>query len=316
MNRNRNCLIVFDPEMSSFATDLAHSLSVRAYAIERGKYDNDNSWVRLPSIALPHAVLVVASSFAPVNDNLVTLCLLLDAIRRKRRPRILALLPHFPYARSDTWDEKSGLGFTAICSMLAAAGADRVVTLDLHSIHTASNGLLPIYDVSSVHFFAERIKSLKLDDITVVSPDLGGCKRAENLAQVLQAELAIFRKQRSPGEARFVRDFCGGLLERRNTILYDEEVVTGASKCSIATQLLSLGAKAVYGVFTHSDIQSRRSYNDLLQSDFRRIIVSDSTPIISQINRWGQNDKFEILPVGEVLGRWLKSTSVWNWFAS
>ncbi len=293
--------VLYNNAMESLGLSLARALHVEGHPVTRGKYENDNSWVMLPEVPRGSRVAVLDSSYRGVNDALVDTCLTLDGCRRAGMREVVLLMAHLPYARSDVHQPRHSYALPLVLSLLQVAGATSIVTVDLHAPQTCGFSRVPMREVTAVPLFADHARRMAIENPVVVSPDLGGTKRAERLARELGVGLAIMKKRRDTTASPHVRELCGGSIEGKGAILYDEEVITGASKCLIARQLLDLGAGSVYGFFTHADLTDEQSYARLLDSDFCHIAVTDTTPVEERIARWGRNPRFVVLSVADTL---------------
>ncbi|KQT66132.1 MULTISPECIES: ribose-phosphate pyrophosphokinase [unclassified Aureimonas] len=219
---------------------------------------------------------IIQSTSYPANDHLMELLIMTDALRRASAKRITAVLPYFGYARQD---RKAG-GRTPISAKLVAnlitrAGADRVMTLDLHAGQIQGFFDIPTDNLFSIPLMARDIKEHQdLSDTVVVSPDVGGVVRARALAKRIDAQLAIVDKRRErPGESEVMNVI--GEVEGRNCILIDDIIDSGGTLCNAAEALLKIGAKSVKAYITHG-VLSGGAVARISASMLEELVITDS----------------------------------------
>ncbi|SHJ14677.1 ribose-phosphate pyrophosphokinase [Aureimonas altamirensis] len=221
-------------------------------------------------------VFIIQSTSYPANDHLMELLIMIDAMRRASARRITAVLPYFGYARQD---RKAG-GRTPISAKLVAnliteAGADRVMTLDLHAGQIQGFFDIPTDNLFAVPLMARDIKEhLDLDNVMVVSPDVGGVVRARSLAKRLDALLAIVDKRREkPGESEVMNII--GDVDGRHCILIDDIIDSGGTLCNAADALMAHGAKSVRAYITHG-VLSGGAVPRIVNSNLEELVITDS----------------------------------------
>jgi ribose-phosphate pyrophosphokinase len=221
-------------------------------------------------------VFIVQSTSYPANDNLMELLIMIDAMRRASARRITAVLPYFGYARQD---RKAG-GRTPISAKLVAnliteAGADRVMTLDLHAGQIQGFFDIPTDNLFAVPLLARDVKEHQdLDDLMVVSPDVGGVVRARSLAKRLDAPLAIVDKRRDrPGESEVMNII--GDVTGRNCILIDDIIDSGGTLCNAADALMRAGANSASAYITHG-VLSGGAVTRISASSLKELVITDS----------------------------------------
>ncbi|KAB0679808.1 ribose-phosphate pyrophosphokinase [Aureimonas leprariae] len=226
---------------------------------------------------------VIQSTSYPANDHLMELLIMIDALRRSSAKRITAVLPYFGYARQD---RKAG-GRTPISAKLVAnliteAGADRVMTLDLHAGQIQGFFDIPTDNLFSVPLMARDIKEHQdLSNTMVVSPDVGGVVRARALAKRIDAQLAIVDKRRErPGESEVMNVI--GDVRGRDCLLVDDIIDSGGTLCNAADALLAIGAKSVKAYITHG-VLSGGAVSRIAASKLQELVISDSIQPTSAI---------------------------------
>jgi ribose-phosphate pyrophosphokinase len=241
------------------------------------RFPDNEVWVTIDENVRGEDVFVIQSTSYPANDNLMELLICIDALKRASAKRITAVMPYFGYARQD---RKTG-GRTPISAKLVAnlitrAGADRVLTMDLHSGQIQGFFDIPTDNLLAAPLMAQDIKEnyTKSSELMIVSPDVGGVVRALALASRLNADLAIVDKRRSaPGKSE-VANIIGDVTGRR-LIIFDDIVDSAGTLCSAAQSLIDAGAKEVSAYITHgvlSGAASERVKNSVL----KELVITDS----------------------------------------
>ena len=259
------------------------------------------------------ADLFIIQATNPPAENLMELLMLIEASRRASAMRITAVIPYYGYARADRKD-RPRVSITAklVANLLTTAGADRIITLDLHASQIQGFFDLPHDHLYSSVIFNQYIQNLNLDNITVVSPDVGSIKLARSTATKLNADLAIVDKRRPEANVAKVMNLIGN-VEDRNVLIRDDMVDTGGSLCAAAEFLKEHGALDIYAACTHG-VLSGDAVEKINNSSIKKMIISDS------INQDGRDlsDKFEILTcsdlIGEAINRIFEEESVSSLF--
>jgi ribose-phosphate pyrophosphokinase len=221
-------------------------------------------------------VFVIQSTSYPANDNLMELLIIIDAARRASARRITAVLPYFGYARQDRKPSaRTPISAKLVANLITRAGADRVLTLDLHAGQIQGFFDIPTDNLYSVPVMTRDIKTHHdINNITVVSPDVGGVVRARALAKRLDAPLAIVDKRRErPGESE-VMNIIGTVAGRR-CILFDDIVDSGGTLCNAAEALMEAGAASVMAYITHG-VLSGGAVARITASKLEELVITDS----------------------------------------
>lgn len=243
------------------------------------------------------ADLFIVQPTNPSADNLMELLMLIEASRRASAMRITAVIPYYGYARADRKD-RPRVSITAklVANLITTAGADRVITMDLHASQIQGFFDLPHDHLYSSVIFNNYISTLNIPDLTVVSPDVGSIKLARATANKLHAGLAIVDKRRPEANVAEVMNVIGDVKDR-NILIRDDMVDTGGSLCAAAEFVKSQGAKEIYAACTHG-VLSGKAIEKINNSPIKKMIISDS---IDQSQR-ELSDKFEILSCAELVG--------------
>ncbi|WP_404864139.1 ribose-phosphate pyrophosphokinase [Georhizobium sp. MAB10] len=221
-------------------------------------------------------VFVVQSTSYPANDHLMELLIMIDAFRRSSARRITAVLPYFGYARQDRKPgPRTPISAKLVANLITHAGADRVLTLDLHAGQIQGFFDIPTDNLYAVPILSRDVKEhYDLSNITVVSPDVGGVVRARSLAKRLDAQLAIVDKRRDrPGESE-VMNVIGDIVGR-DCLLIDDIVDSGGTLCNAAEALLNQGATSVTAYITHG-VLSGGAVARVTSSKLKELVITDS----------------------------------------
>ena len=227
-------------------------------------------------------VFLIGSTFPPA-DNLLELLLMIDAAKRASAKNITVVIPYYGLARQDRKDKpRAPIGAKLVANLLTAAGATRIMTMDLHADQIQGFFEIPVDHLYASTIFIDYIKSLKLENLTIASPDMGGAKRAKNYAGHLGAEVVIAYKERK--KANVVEEmFLIGDVTNRNVILIDDMIDTGGTLCKAADILLANGAKSVRAMASHG-VLSGKAYENINNSQLAEVIVTDTIPVKEELS--------------------------------
>lgn len=272
------------------------------------KFSNDNTFVKINENVRGADTFIVQPTCYPVNDNLVELLIMIDALKRASAQRINCVIPMFGYARSDKKDQ-TGIPITAklVANLLTTAGADRVISMDLHSGQIQGFFDIPVDHLLSTPIFTRYFKSnLDLSDIIVVSPDTGGTARARELAQRLNCGLAVGDKRRLGNEDKTVIMNIIGKVKDKRCILFDDIIDTGGSLCEIAKVLLRKGAKEIYAAAAHG-ILSGVAIQKIKKSPIKKLFITNSVPLSEEKKKC---EKIVQLSIAELLAIAIKKIHI------
>jgi len=256
------------------------------------KFSNDNTFVRLMGSVREADVFLIQSSGFPVNDRLMELLIGIDACRRSSAGRINVVLPHFPYARSDKIDQpRIALTARLVADLLVAAGAHRVITMDLHADqiqgffdiavdHLKATNLLAAY---VKEFFLQELTDKEMrDQWTVISPDAGAAKRAQAFANSLGLDLAVVLKQRRSNDDSSEIMHVIGTVENKNCIIFDDEIDTGGTLVNTINALRqNYNIREAIAVVTHG-VFSGRGLKTLEEAPHLKAVIATDTLDIPQ----------------------------------
>ena len=243
-------------------------------------------------------VFVVQPTCPPANENLVELLIMLDAFKRSSAERVTAVLPYFGYARQDKKD-KPRVPITAklVADLISKAGADRVLTMDLHAAQIQGFFDIPVDHLFAAPVLLEAIRAKRLPDLTIVSPDAGGVERARAIAKRLEAGLAIVDKRRTkPNEAEVMNVI--GDVEGQTALIIDDIIDTAGTLVKTVDALRAHGAKDVMAAGIHG-VLSGPAIERLEQTPVSEVLVTNTTPIEDKLRLL---DKLRPLSVAPILG--------------
>lgn len=241
-------------------------------------------------------VFVIQPTCFPVNDNLMELLIILDALRRSSAKRVTAVIPYFGYARQDRKDQpRVPITAKLVANLLDGAGADRILTLDLHAGQIQGFFDIPVDHLYAINVFSDYFKKIKsANGLVVVSPDVGGIKMARAYAKKFRAGLAIVDKRRNSPDATEVMHILGEVKDK-DAILVDDIVATGSSLLEAAKALKKAKAKKIYACVTHG-ILSSNAVEKIKDSCIDSLMITDSIPLPKE----KQNTKIGIISVNKL----------------
>lgn len=239
-------------------------------------------------------VFLVQSTFAPA-DNLMELLLMIDAAKRASAYRIIAVIPYFGYARQDRKDKpRVAIGSKLIATLLQAAGAHRVITMDLHAPQIQGFFDIPVDHLDSSAIFIPYIEQLKLSNLTFAAPDVGSTNRVREIASYFSCEMVICDKHRKRANEIASMVVIGNVKER-NVVLIDDICDTAGTLTRAAQLLKENGAKSVRALCTHP-VLSGKAYENIENSVLEELVVCDTIPLGRKI------DKIRVLSVADLFG--------------
>ena len=222
-------------------------------------------------------VFIVCSTF-PSADNLMELLLMIDAAKRASARHVTAVIPYFGWARQDRKDKpRVPIGAKLVANLLDAAGATRIMTMDLHADQIQGFFEKPVDHLFASTIFLPYVRSLNLDNLTIASPDMGGSKRAYAYSKYLESDVVICYKQRRAANVIDTMELIGE-VKGRNVVLVDDMIDTGGTLAKAADLMIEKGALSVRAICTHA-ILSGDAYNKIENSKLLELIVTDSIPL-------------------------------------
>jgi len=265
------------PELSA---EIADYLSIPLGKAVVGQFSDGEVLIEIQENVRGRDVFVVQPTSEPTNDNLMELLVMIDGLRWASAQRITAVIPYFGYARQDRRPRSARVPITArlVAKMIGAAGADRVLTMDLHADQIQGFFDIPVDNVYASPILLGDIWRQKYDDLVVVSPDVGGVVRARAIAKRLDdAELAIIDKRRPKANVAQVMNIIGE-VEGRSCVVVDDLVDTAGTLCKAAAALKDAGASKVVAYCTHA-VLSGPAIENIAASQLDELVVSSTIPL-------------------------------------
>ena len=262
-----------------------------------------------------NSIFVIQSISSPANDNLMELLLCIDALKRSSAKNITAVIPYFGYARQDRKVvPRTSISAKLVSNLITKAGADRVVTIDLHAGQIQGFFDIPVDNLFATPIFARHVrKKIKKKNLICVAPDVGGTERARALGKFLHAGLAIIDKRRpAPGKSEVMNVI--GNVKGKTCIIVDDIIDSGGTIVNAANALLERGAKEVHVYVTHG-VLSGKAVQKIKNSKIKRLVITDT---IDNSERVKLAKNIEILTISQLVGEAIKrisnSTSVSDLF--
>jgi len=271
----------------SQSTGLAQKIADH-YGVELGKtrkniFSDGEFQVSFEESIRGRRIFIIGST-SPPSDNLMEMLLMIDAAKRASARHITAVMPYFGWARQDRKDKpRVPIAAKMVANLLQAAGATRIITMDLHADQIQGFFEKPVDHLYASTIFLPEIKALGLDDITIASPDMGGSKRAYAYSKFLESEVVICYKQRLKANVISHMELIGS-VEGRNVILVDDMIDTAGTLTKAADLMMEKGAKSVRAICTHA-VLSGAAYERIEKSKLEQLIVTDTIPLKKEISK-------------------------------
>ena len=262
------------------------------------QFSNENIFVRILENVRGRDVFLIQPTCTPVNKNLVELLIMIDAFKRASAERITAVVPYYSYARTDKKDQpRVPITARLIADLLTTAGANRILTVDLHAAQIQGFFNIPVDELTALFLLSDYWKSKNLQDVVVVATDIGISKRARDLAEKLDVPLAIIEKRRvGNGDTTETLNIIGDVAGKC-AITVDDEIDTAGSLVNAVNALLKQGAREVYACCTHP-VFSGPAIERIAQSSVKEVVVTDTIPV----NGAKKLAKITVLPIAPLLG--------------
>src|SRR6187402_330019 len=239
-------------------------------------------------------VFLVQSTYSPA-DNLMELLLMIDAARRASAYKVIAVIPYYGYGRQDRKDKpRVAIGSKLVANMLVAAGADRVITMDLHAPQIQGYFDIPVDHLDSSAIFIPYIEQLKLENLTFAAPDVGSANRIREIATFFECEMVICDKHRKRANEIASMVVIGDVTDR-DVVIIDDICDTGGTLAKSAALLMEKGARSVRALCTHP-VLSGKAYENIANSVLEELVVCDTIPLKQQV------DKIKVLSVADLFG--------------
>ncbi len=284
------------------ANEICSRLGVQPGHVSLYSFSDGENYVQIDENVRGADVFVIQPTCPPVNDSLMELLIMLDAFKRSSASRVTAVLPYYGYARQDRKDKpRVPITSKLVADLITAAGADRVLTVDLHAPQIQGFFNIPVDHLFAAPVIVGHLKKMGLEDLTIVSPDAGGVERARAYAKRLGATLAIIDKRRVAANQTEVMNIIGD-VDGRNVLIVDDIIDTGGTLIHSVQALEAHGAKSIFASCTHA-VLSGPAVTRINGSNLTKVIATNSMPTADKEQ---ECSKLMMLSIGELLAEALK----------
>lgn len=259
--------------------EIADYLGIRLGSYTRTVFPNENIFIRLNESVRGQDVYLVQSMAAPLHESIFETLIMIDTLKRDSAGRINVVIPYMPYARSDKKDQpRVGITARLLANLLETAGADRYITIDLHAGQIQGFFNIPGDALTAFHLLSDHVLERQIENLVVVSTDLGFAKKGRNWAEKLGTPLVIIEKRRTGNDSLSEALSVIGDVRGKNALLVDDEVLTGGSVVNATNLLRDEGARDIYLAFTHP-VLAGNACERLSDLGLREIITTNTMPI-------------------------------------
>jgi ribose-phosphate pyrophosphokinase len=292
------------------AERIAHQLGEPLGQVEIRTFSDGEIWVKFGDNVRGSDVYIIQSTNPPA-ENLLELLVLIDAAKRASARKVTAVIPYFGYARQDRKDQpRVSITAKLVANLLTVAGTDRIITMDLHAPQIQGFFDIPVDHLYSSAVLVKHFRRMKLRNLAVASPDVGGIKMARAYAKRLEAELVVIDKRRPRQNVAEIMNIIGEVKDR-NILIVDDLVDTAGTMCNAIEALLANGARAVYAACTHA-VLSGNAVQRIDGSHVERIVVTDTIPLRQTSPRIGVESVDELF--AEAIKRSFRHQSISSLF--
>jgi len=288
----------------SLTAEICQKLGIKQTEVFVGRFSEGEIRVHIRENIRGQDVFIVQPTCPPVNDNLMELLILIDAVRRASADRITAVVPYYGYARQDRKDQpRVPITAKLVANLIVAAGANRVLTMDLHASQLQGFFDIPVDHLYAINVLSEYFKDRQIGDLVIVSPDVGGIKMARAYAKRLNAGLAIVDKRRMSPEKTEVMHILGE-VKGKNVVMVDDIIATAGSLVDAVHALKSSGAKGIYAAASHGVFSGPADERIAGCKELIEVVVTNSIPLSKDI----QNPKIKQLSIAPLLAEAITRT--------
>ena len=262
------------------------------------EFSNENTFVRILENVRERDIFVIQPFSSPVNESLVELLIMLDALKRASAQRVTAVVPYYGYGRTDKKDQpRVPITARLVADLLTVAGANRLLTVDLHAPQIQGFFNIPVDELTALNLLGSYFAGKNLKDLVVVATDIGITKRARDLAARLNAPLAIMEKRRLGNIDQAETLNVIGEVEGKVALTVDDEIDTGGSLVSVISALMERKVKEVYSCCTHP-VLSGSAIQRIASCPVKEVVVTDTIPVTGK----KKIDKITVLSIAPLLG--------------
>lgn len=298
---NTQPIIIAGTASHTLGQKICEDLGMPVGNIEVRRFSDGELRIKINENVRGASCFVIQSTCSPVNENLMELLLMIDALKRASAGEINVIIPYFGYARQDRKDEgRVALSAKLVANLLEKAGASRVITLDLHAAQIQGFFDIPVDHLYAAPLLVENILERGFKDFVVVSPDVGNVKRARGYAKRLDTTLAIIDKRRPEPNVAEVMNIIGE-VEGRDVFIFDDMIDTAGTLCGAAYALKEQGVKDIYACCTHP-VFSGPAIERLKEAPIKELIVTDTIPHDAGI----LGDKLKVVSMAPLLSETIR----------
>ena len=282
----------------ALAQAITEYLNIPLGECDVSEFSNENIFVRILENVRQRDTFVVQPFSSPVNKSLVELLIMIDALKRASAGRITAVIPYYGYGRTDKKDQpRVPITARLVADLLTVAGANRVLTVDLHAAQIQGFFNIPVDELTALYMFLHYFEKIIFDDLVIVATDIGISKRARDMATKLNVPLAIMEKRRVGNTDQAETLNVIGEVEGKVALTLDDEIDTAGSLVNVVAALKEQGAREVYACCTHP-VFSGQAVQRIASCPVKEVVVTDTIPIAAN----KRLDKITVLPIAPLLG--------------
>ncbi|MBN1176778.1 MAG: ribose-phosphate pyrophosphokinase [Dehalococcoidales bacterium] len=286
----------------ALAQAIAEYLGIHVGKCDIRQFSNENTFVQILENVRQRDAFVIQPISSPVNDNLVELLIMLDALKRASAGRITAVIPYYGYGRTDKKDQpRVPITAKLVADLVTVAGAGRVLTVDLHAAQIQGFFNIPVDELTALKILGNYFINKAYNDMVVVASDIGATKRARDLGAMLNAPLAIMEKRRLGNDDKTETLNVIGDVKGKVAVTVDDEIDTAGSLVGVVSTLLERGALEVHSCCTHP-IFSGPAIERIAACPVKEVVVTDTVPVPDN----KRIDKITVLPIAPLLGEAIK----------
>jgi ribose-phosphate pyrophosphokinase len=262
------------------------------------QFSNENTFVRILENVRERDIFIVQPISSPVNSHLMELLIMIDAMKRASAKRITAVIPYYAYGRSDKKDQpRVPITARLVADLLTVAGANRVLTVDLHKAQIQGFFNIPVDELTAFYLLSDYFIQKKLKNMVIVATDFGITKQARDIGAKMGMPLAIMEKRRIGNDDKTETLNVIGDVKGKTALVVDEEIDTAGSLVGVVDALLARGAKEVYACATHA-VFSGPAIERIARCQVKEVVVTDTVPVPPE----KRIDKITVLPIAPLLG--------------
>ncbi|MDD5659353.1 MAG: ribose-phosphate pyrophosphokinase [Actinomycetota bacterium] len=298
---NKRMMLFSGSSNPALSLKVAEYLNIKLGQIERKRFKNGEIYVRFNESVRGADIFLIQTCSDPINDNIMEVLIMIDALKRASAGMINVVMPHYGYARQDKKSEgREPITAKLFADILQVAGMDRLIVADLHIATIQGFFDVPVDHITAIPIIAKYFKEKKMENAVIVSPDVGGVKRASIFSKQLGFPLAILDKRRPSHNVAAIEHIVGD-IEGKDAIIFDDLIDTGGTLVEAINVLIDHGANKVYAAATHP-IFSGDALEILSSSKAEEIVVADTIPIKKDYDK----DKIKQLSIANLLAKTIK----------